>query len=473
MRFIFLLSWLTVGLNLLVLAQSKTFTPKIIVYPDEKLGPVKPIHGVNCGPIDRNYLFDFSDYFKEASIPSVRLHDAPLKILDVVDLHCLFPDPSADPEDPNNYDFTLTDDYLKTVKATGAEIYFRLGESIEHQPTKKYVRPELWDPSQLAKVCVNIVRHYNDGWNNGFYWGIKYWEFWNEPDLDKRTWTGTPDEFFIYYKAVANALKNYNGLLKVGGASFAGAHVIFDTNNPYHSFFQKCAQQKVPLDFVSWHIYPSSWKAVANSAEKVRYALDTMGFSKTESHLTEWTYLAQDKKGRNVFNTRKNKQWEAFGKIRDFQLGASRTPFIFGLLSMFQDLPIDKAHHYTGDTAPEWGAFDFNGLPNNVYVALNTFSQFTKGENQRVLSEVSFEKINVLACKDGEQLNIGIANLDDAVTKINLKIETLGRKNLKVVKISQYESDWKDIIFSQEDFSEDLVVPIAGPGLTLVTLIDE
>jgi len=38
------------------------------------------------------------------------------------------------------------------------------------------------DFNKWARICVNIIRHYNDGWAGGYHWGIKYWEVWNEPD---------------------------------------------------------------------------------------------------------------------------------------------------------------------------------------------------------------------------------------------------------------------------------------------------
>ena len=33
-----------------------------------------------------------------------------------------------------------------------------------------------------ANVCKHIVMHYNAGWANGFYYNIKNWEVWNEPE---------------------------------------------------------------------------------------------------------------------------------------------------------------------------------------------------------------------------------------------------------------------------------------------------
>ena len=43
----------------------------------------------------------------------------------------VFPNPDADPALPASYDFRATDEYIAAVRATGAEIVYRLGESID------------------------------------------------------------------------------------------------------------------------------------------------------------------------------------------------------------------------------------------------------------------------------------------------------------------------------------------------------
>jgi hypothetical protein len=47
-------------------------------------------------------------------------------------LHAVFPNPGADPQRGESYDFERTDAYVAAVRATGASVIYRLGESIEH-----------------------------------------------------------------------------------------------------------------------------------------------------------------------------------------------------------------------------------------------------------------------------------------------------------------------------------------------------
>ena len=58
-----------------------------------------------------------------------------------------------------------------------------------------------------AEICEHIIRHYNEGWADGFYYNIEYWEIWNEPD-NSQMWTGTPEEFYELYRVAANHLKS-------------------------------------------------------------------------------------------------------------------------------------------------------------------------------------------------------------------------------------------------------------------------
>lgn len=58
------------------------------------------------------------------------------------------------------------------------------------------------DFQKWAVVCEHIVRHYNEGWADGYHLNIKYWEIWNEPDLGSedpatsKTWGGTKEQFY-------------------------------------------------------------------------------------------------------------------------------------------------------------------------------------------------------------------------------------------------------------------------------------
>lgn len=83
---------------------------------------------------------------------------------------------------------------------------FRLGVTIEnHRRLKVYRIDPPKDFAKWARICEHVVRHYNEGWADGFTYGIQYWEIWNEPDNSgpdperNEMWTGTPLDFYSWH----------------------------------------------------------------------------------------------------------------------------------------------------------------------------------------------------------------------------------------------------------------------------------
>jgi xylan 1,4-beta-xylosidase len=247
----------------------------------------------------------------------------------------IFPNWSADPEKAESYNFAPTDKVLAAIHASGAEIYYRIGRSWGAN-----INPPA-DFDKYANVLKHIAMHYNQGWANGFRYEIRYWEFWNEPD--GLFWTGTPDQFYTLYGKTALALKSVDPTLKVGGV---GKAFPYDDGGYREGFIDYCAAHKLPLDFYSWHTYTDSsadpYDAI-RLAKRIREILDSHGFPKAESILSEWN-LTPD-----------------FTDAEKARLqGIENAAYIGAVLSYFQDAPIDHAHFYRGDAA--WmGLFDPQG----------------------------------------------------------------------------------------------------------------
>lgn len=258
------------------------------------IGPVKPMHAVNNGPVYKfaeDQRITNLDAFKAAGIPYARTHDASFYATyggeHTVDVNAIFPCFDSDPYDPASYDFCLTDEYLRVMELAGVKPFYRLGSKIEHWK-KKYNTLPPKDFHKWAVICEHIIRHFNEGWADGYHMNIEYWEIWNEPDIDpddsthKRCWGGTQKEFFELYDIAAKHLKHCFPHLKIGGPALA-SHL--DWADAFLS------QLTAPLDFFSWHIYASDPFAVLQRAEAVRTLLDKHGFQSTESILNEWNYV--------------------------------------------------------------------------------------------------------------------------------------------------------------------------------------
>lgn len=314
--------------------------------------PFKIMNATNGGPWHRRHADDqfrsnFADY-KAARIPYSRNHDS--AVCGIYggpyshDVNCIFPNFDADPNDPASYDFACTDESILVCLDAGTETFFRLGQTIEHQIKKHGTLPPK-DFRKWAVICEHIIRHYNEGWADGYRLNIQYWEIWNEPDLDpddapnKRTWGGTKAQFFDLYETAAKHLKHCFPHLKIGGPALAH-------NEQWAEDFL-CAMQErnVPIDFFSWHIYCTRPQDMAEKAARIRTLLDTYGYSHTESILNEWNYV---------------RGWtEDFVNSLKVIHGVKGAAFMAACMCVSQSAPLDMLMYY--DTRPSVfnGIFDF------------------------------------------------------------------------------------------------------------------
>ena len=197
-----------------------------------EVGVVKPVHGVNNGPV-RPMPWGQQNEFRDAGIPFMRTHDTHSMWggSHYVDVPNIFPDFDADENDPKNYDFTFTDGYLKPYVEAGVKIFYRLGVTIENYASvKRYTTKPPKDFAKWGRICEHIVRHYNEGWADGHRWNIEYWEIWNEPEAvrgeDSAMWSGTEQQFFELYRAAANEIKSKHPGVKVGGYGAMGFYAV-------------------------------------------------------------------------------------------------------------------------------------------------------------------------------------------------------------------------------------------------------
>ena len=280
-------------------------------------GKVKPMHGVNNAPVFGYYGYEHMHYMTEAGIPFSRLHDTGGYFggARFVDVENIFPNiDTADETDPANYDFAITDRLIEELYKAGMEPVYRLGATIENGHFIKAYR--IYPPKDFAKyarVCANIVRHYNHGWADGFHNGIRYWEIWNEPDNSNKIeenpcWKGTKEQFFEFYRTIACYLREQFPEILIGGYASSGMYACMTELVPeevlaaahvsprYKSFltfftdfldYITAPETAAPLDFFTWHSYARVEDNVHHAAY-VRRELDKRGLTQVESVLNEW-----------------------------------------------------------------------------------------------------------------------------------------------------------------------------------------
>lgn len=315
----------------------------------------KILNATNGGPIHKRHANDqFRDNleaYRAARIPYARNHDANLIYQyggpHVHDINAIFPNFDADENDPASYDFACTDENILVTLEAGTETFFRLGQTIEHQIKKYYTIPPK-DFTKWARVCEHIIRHYNEGWANGFQLNIQYWEIWNEPDLDaddapnKRMWGGTKADFFDMYAIAAKHLKAAFPHLKIGGPALAH-------NESYaKDFLEEMQKREVPIDFFSWHIYCTDPNLLEQKAARIHKLLDTYGYGNAESILNEWNYV---------------KGWEEDYVPSILTVhGMKGAAFIMACYCVAQQAQIDMLMYYDTRLSVLNGVFDFYTL---------------------------------------------------------------------------------------------------------------
>jgi len=258
------------------------------------MGKMKPMHAVNNGPAGEPERGTSNlELFAAAGIPYARNHDASFYSgyggEHTVDVHRIFKNFDADEQDPSNYVFDPTDQYLAAVEAAHVKTFYRLGASIEHGWKEGTYPPK--DFYKWAKICEHIIRHYTEGWANGFYYDIEYWEIWNEPDCHNGycnpCWQGTNEEFITFYSIAAAYLKKCFPHLKIGGPAFS--HVWL---SPFkEDFLRHVKENGIPLDFYSYHCYAKSPREIYDGIAVQEQLLREIGLDGTMTVLNEWNYI--------------------------------------------------------------------------------------------------------------------------------------------------------------------------------------
>jgi len=379
----------------------------ISIQLENKVGPVKPLNGVNNGPLG-SLSVDKSWEFREARIPFSRLHDTEGSYGSgvFVNIHCVFPNFEADVNSPDSYFFDATDIYLKAIIDAGTQVFYRLGETIENSSRLRIFAKPPKDFVKWAQICEHIVMHYNEGWANGFHYNIQYWEIWNEPENQSMWSGGTPEQYYELYHITATLLKSRFPNIKVGGFASSG---FYDITRPdmtlevkswipfAENFFRYITRpdKKSPLDFFSWHQYPFDPKEVGIHARFAQSLLNKYGFDNAENILNEWNYC--DTQDLEDVKKRKNH----FGAA---MMGA--------VLAQMQKSPITAAMYYDAEIkrTTYCGIFDlYTKKVLKPYYSLFYFGKLLDLGTE-VESHADGENVYVIAASDGKSSGVFVTN---------------------------------------------------------------
>jgi len=427
---------------------------EIIVNPSKEIGPIKLMNAVNNGPVFNNasQIRDNFDAYKALNIPYARIHDANSSEAfggpHIVDITAIFPDFSKKVNDPASYDFLLTDKYLKNIQDAGAKVFFRLGQTIEHQEKKYGIYPPA-DYKKWAQICEHIIRHYTEGWADGFNWDIEYWEIWNEADLDAdndkwkidpRTWGGSKEEFFKFYAVSATHLKKCFPKLKIGGPSMAGSENHSDMSWA-EDFLRYMKERDVKIDFFSWHVYTPFIEKIEQEAAVYRNLLDKYGYLETESILNEWNCVGNWMEG-----------YQHYVNVMNSMKGAA---FTASALLASQNTSIDMLMYYDARYPSVFcGLFEFYTFnPTECYYSLYAWDKLVKLGRQ-IEATTDEKDIRVIAATNGK------GRTCIYVSRYNDDNNVIGKRAVKInVADVKFEEATAHLTDSCHKFTE---VPVAA-----------
>ena len=165
------------------------------------------------------------------------------------------------------YSWRIIDSIFDTYVSRGMKPLAEIGFmpealSVHPEPYRHHWRPGVpydsiytgwaWPPNDYSKWSALVtawVRHcvQRYGEKEVSSW---LWEVWNEPNISY--WKGTEQEYFRLYDSTAVAVKKALPAARVGGPATTGPG--WSTAARWlRDFLTHCAENKVPLDFISYH----------------------------------------------------------------------------------------------------------------------------------------------------------------------------------------------------------------------------
>jgi hypothetical protein len=280
------------------------------------------------------------------------------------------------------------------------------------------------DYAAWEQLVFQVVKHYRQ---RGA--GIRYWEVGNEVDIGESGGTPyrfQPASYVRYYERTAAAILRADPEARVGGPALANVRSPI-----FPALLEACATRKLPLHFVSWHLYSSSPAAIRSTIDYAHGLLREHPGLKPETFLDEWNM--------DLFNPPLDPRfqpcyvvetiwqmkdagldWSCYYHVRDYYVSCDTFAKFF------------SAHGAAFMTRwwnrqPQFdGLFDYQNQVRPAYFAFKLLSRMA-GDRLRVSS--TSEKVHGLATHDPklEMHNLLLWNFSGEPAHVELSLESLRR----------------------------------------------
>lgn len=333
------------------------------------------------------------------------------------------------------YDWTKLDRELHAIRATGARPAMALTmkppllfPKVDHD----VVHPN--DYGEWERLIEALVRHCQEQ-----KFDVALWEIGNEPDIGESG--GTPYRFKVdkdyttYYTRTVAAIRRVDPRAQVGGPAVANAR-----SSLVAALIEHCATQRVPLDFISWHLYSNSpvdhAANIARQREKLARFPELKG---VKTYISEW----------NMDLTKPNLSpgfQPAFviETIRRFAEDGLDMASYYHIRDCFVD-PADfdwmspkgldfMAHWW--NTMPQYSAlFDHHGRVRPAWYAFRLLSRF---EGPRVPVEGETGGIRAIAVREASRQHVLVWRFEPAdgtEIDVTVKLSHLDGRRVRVVAL--------------------------------------
>jgi xylan 1,4-beta-xylosidase len=287
------------------------------------------------------------------------------------------------------YNFSYIDQIYDGLLEAGVKPFVELSFmpyklALNKTPHPFWYRPIPSPPSDYNRwdaMIMAFTRHLIDRYGLGEVQNW-YFEVWNEPNLD--FWDGKPaqETYFELYDHTASSIKAISPKLRVGGPATAQAAWV-------GAFLDHCARNKVPVDFVSTHVYANDTAKdvfgseqtigradmVARAVHRVYDEVKHSPLPNVEIHWTE--YNASYKNEVDVTDSPFMGPW--LGRTIAACDGLVTTMSYWTFSDVFEEQGVVKEPFYGG-----YGLIAVGGIPKAAFNAFALFDKlgFDRIENQ-------------------------------------------------------------------------------------------
>jgi len=294
------------------------------------------------------------------------------------------------------FNWTQLDEVVNQILKTGALPFF----SLSYMPPAIAQNGDITNPpinwQDWAFVVRETIQHYSGRQNRNLK-NVVY-EVWNEPDLFGQWQIGGQKDYRLLYRYAvegANQVQNVNPF-QIGGPGITAPYQAW-----VDDFLNYTQQNKLRIDFYSWHRYTTEPKKFLDDVDKVdTWLFQNAGYS-LEKYLTEWGSVSEN----SSFHDSNFDAAHLVATVRQL-LQRVDLAFVFEI----KDGLSPEGKKYWG----RWGLLTHEKAGNiekkPKYWALTLLNKMV---GNRVDLEGEGDWVKGFATKDGSKIKIILVNLDE------------------------------------------------------------